>query len=81
MGVPPRRGRPPAGPNGQARVAMRHQISARISPETYAQLKALAALLGISQADVITRGFDALERSLGPEEQRLLAQMKTREGR
>ena len=58
---------------------MRHQISARLSDETYAQLKALSAALQVSQAEVITRGFDALERSLRPSEQQLVALLKKRE--
>ena len=57
---------------------MRHQISARVSDETHAQLKALAAVLRASQADVIARGFDALERSLDPAEQRLVAMLRQR---
>ena len=74
-----RRGRPPAGPSGQPRTKMRHQISARVSDETYAQLKALAAVLRISQAEVIARGFDALERSLGVAEQRVVTLLRKRE--
>ena len=58
---------------------MRHQISARLSEETYAQLKALTAVLQVSQADVIARGFDVLERSLRPSEQQLVALLKKRE--
>lgn len=58
---------------------MRHQISARLADDTYAQLKALAAALQISQADVIARGFDALERSLDPPTQRLVALLRKRE--
>ena len=57
---------------------MRHQISARISDETYAHLKALAAVLQVSQAEVITRGFAALERSLAPTEQKLVALLRKR---
>jgi hypothetical protein len=58
---------------------MRHQISARLSDETYAQLKALSAVLQASQAEVIARGFEALEQSLGDSEQRLIALLKKRE--
>jgi hypothetical protein len=75
------RGRPPAGPRGQPRAALRHQISARLADETYAQLKALAAVLQVSQAEVITRGFDALERSLDPSAQRLVSMLRRRDGR
>jgi hypothetical protein len=57
---------------------MRHQISARISEESYAQLKALSAVLRASQADVIARSFDALEQSLDTAEQRLVALLKQR---
>jgi predicted DNA-binding protein len=58
---------------------MRHQISARLSDETYAQLKALSAVLQASQAEVIARGFEALEQSLSDSEQQLLALLKKRE--
>ena len=74
-----RRGRPPAGPKGQARVRMRHQISARLPDDTYAQLKALAAVLRLSQADVIARGFEALERSLDSTERRLVGLLRKRQ--
>ena len=78
--APRRKGRPPAGPNGQARVSLRHQISARLSSETYAQLKALSAVLQISQADVIARGFDALQASLTASERRLVTLLRKRDG-
>ncbi len=58
---------------------MRHQISARLSDETYAQLKALSAVLEASQAEVIARGFEALEQSLSDSEQQLVALLKKRE--
>jgi hypothetical protein len=58
---------------------MRHQISARLSDDTYAQLKALTAVLRASQADVIARGFDALEQSLGDAEQRLVTLLRNRD--
>jgi predicted DNA-binding protein len=58
---------------------MRHQISARLSDETYAQLKALSAVLQASQAEVIARGFEALEQSLSDSEQQLVALLKKRE--
>jgi hypothetical protein len=73
------RGRPPAGPKGQTRRSMRHQISARLSDDTYAQLKALTAVLRASQADVIALGFDALERSLGEGEQKLVSLLRKRD--
>jgi hypothetical protein len=58
---------------------MRHQISARLSDETYAQLRALTAVLQVSQAEVIAKGFEALEQSLPAAEQRLVGLMKKRE--
>ena len=71
-----RRGRPPAGPQGQRRVSMR-QISARLPDDAHAQLKALSAVLGVSQADVITRALAALDASL-PEPQRLAVALRRR---
>lgn len=56
------------------------QISARLSDETYAQLKALTIVLQVSQADAIARAVDELERSLGENEQRLVALLRKREG-
>jgi hypothetical protein len=55
---------------------MRRQISARLSDETYAQLKALTAVLRVSQAEVIARGFDALEQALDPNQQRTVDALK-----
>ena len=75
------RGRPPAGPKGQARRSMRHQISARLSDDTYAQLKALTVVLQASQADVIARGFDALEQSLSDGEQKLVSLLRRRDSK
>ena len=71
-----RRGRPPAGPQGQRRVSMR-QISARLPDDAHAQLKALSAVLGVSQADVITRALAALDASL-PEPQRRAVALRRR---
>lgn len=59
---------------------MRHQISARLSATTYGQLRALGAVLQISQAEVITRAFDALEQSLSEPERRLVTMLRTRDG-
>jgi hypothetical protein len=73
-----RRGRPPAGPKGQTRTTMR-QISARISDDTYAQLKALAVVLQVSQADVIAKAVTTLEESLGDAELRLIRLLRKRE--
>jgi predicted negative regulator of RcsB-dependent stress response len=77
--VSKRRGRPPAGPKGQSRATMR-QISARIPDDTYAQLKALAVVLQISQADVIGKAVNALEQSLGDAELRLVRLLRKRDG-
>jgi hypothetical protein len=57
------------------------QISARIPDETYAQLKALTAVLQISQADVIGKAVDALERSLADAETRLVRLLRKRDPR
>jgi hypothetical protein len=54
------------------------QISARLPDESYAQLKALATVLQISQADVIARGIAALEQSLAETDQRLLSLLRKR---
>jgi hypothetical protein len=55
------------------------QISARLSQPSQAQLKALSAVLQVSQAEVITRSLEALERSLGTSEQRLVSMLKKRD--
>jgi predicted DNA-binding protein len=73
-----RRGRPPAGPKGQARVTMR-QISARLPDETCAQLKALSVVLQTSQADVIARAIAALEQALSETDQRLATLLRKRD--
>jgi hypothetical protein len=54
------------------------QISARLSDESYAQLKALTVILQTSQADVIARALQTFEHSLGDNEQRLLRLLRTR---
>ena len=46
---------------------MRHQVTARVPDDTYALLRALAAALHTSQADVIVRALDALTRTLPPD--------------
>ena len=43
---------------------MRRQIAARVPDVTYAQLRALAAVLGTSQADVLSHALTALEGTL-----------------
>jgi hypothetical protein len=55
------------------------QISARIPDDTYAQLKALTVVLQISQADVIGKAVEALERSLGDAEARLVRLLRKRD--
>jgi hypothetical protein len=72
------RGRPPAGPKGQARASMR-QISARLPDETCAQLKALSVVLQTSQADVIARAISALEQALSETDQRLATLLRKRD--
>ena len=72
------RGRPPAGPKGQARASMR-QISARLPDETCAQLKALSVVLQTSQADVIARAIAALEQALSETDQRLATLLRKRD--
>ena len=56
--------RPAAGHGGEQRSEMRHQVTARMSDADYALLRALAAALQTSQADVITRGLMALTETL-----------------
>jgi hypothetical protein len=53
---------------------MQHQIAARVPPDTYELLRALAGVLRTSQADVLTRALYALERTL-PTEQRKALQL------
>ena len=49
---------------------MRHQIAARVPGPTYESLRALASVLGASQADVLSRALDALAATLSPEQSR-----------
>jgi hypothetical protein len=49
------------------------QISARIPDDAHSQLKALSAVLGASQADVMTRALVALDASLPEPERRAVA--------
>jgi phosphoserine phosphatase len=60
-------GRPAAGPEGQKRTEMRHQITARIPDDKYALLRALAAALHTSQAEILVRGLAALTETLPPD--------------
>ena len=75
---PVHRGRPPAGRNGEPRSAMRHQITARVPDQTYAKLKALAALLQQSQAAVLELAMDALEGTLPAADRKILDALKRR---
>ena len=65
-------GRPAAGPGGEKRTEMRHQVTARIPDDTYALLRALAAALHTSQAEVVVRGLDALRQTLPPDVRRVV---------
>ncbi len=65
-----RRGRPPAGPGGQKRSEMRHQIAARVPADTYWALRALSTVLALSQADVLSHALDALAGGLTPAQKR-----------
>ena len=75
-----RKGRPPAGPGGAKRSEMRHQIAARVTDTTFRQLRALAAVLGTSQADVLARALKALQQTLPPDQQNVV-KLLTRRGR
>lgn len=57
---------------------MRHQITARVPDATYAQLRALAALLQRSQAAVLADAMDALEGTLSSSDRKLLGALKRR---
>lgn len=59
---------------------MPHQIGARVPEPTYRQLRALAAVLGTSQADVLTRALQALQRTL-PSDQQSVVKLLTRRTR
>jgi hypothetical protein len=76
-----RKGRPPAGPDGAKRSELRHQIGARVAEETFHQLRALAAVLGTSQAEVIARALDALQGTLPPDQQRVTKLLAKRASR
>jgi hypothetical protein len=70
MAKKPKRGRPAAGPRGEKRSEMRHQIAARVPSPTYHSLRALSSILDTSQADVLTRALDALAATLTPAQKR-----------
>ena len=81
MGRPPdprRKGRPPAGPGGAKRSELPHQIGARVAEPTYRQLRALTAVLGTSQADVLARALHALQQTLTPDQQSLVKMLTRR---
>jgi len=71
-------GRPAAGPLGAKRTEMRHQVTARIADEDYALLRALAAALHTSQADVVARALTALTQTL-PSDIRKVVQVLRRQ--
>jgi len=71
-----RPGRPPVGPGGQKRSTMRHQVTARIPEDDYRLLRALAAALQTSQAEVITRALAALTASLPIATQRVVRMLQ-----
>jgi hypothetical protein len=51
---------------------MRHQISARVPESDYRLLQALAAVLHVSQADILARGLGALFASLPAATQKIV---------
>jgi len=71
-------GRPAAGPGGQTRTEMRHQVTARIPDGPYALLRALSAALQLSQADVVVRALAALTDTL-PADVRKVVQVLSRQ--
>jgi hypothetical protein len=71
-------GRPAAGPGGQKRTEMRHQVTARIPDGSYALLRALSAAMQISQADVVVRALTALTDTL-PADVRKVVQVLQRQ--
>ena len=52
---------------------MRHQLTARITDEDYALLRALAAALNTSQADVVARAMAALLENLPADVRKVVA--------
>jgi hypothetical protein len=75
-----RRGRPPSGPGGAKRSEMPRQIGARVPESTYRQLRALTAVLATSQADVLGRALQALQKTL-PSDQQSVVKLLIRRGR
>ena len=73
-------GRPAAGPGGQKRTEMRHQVTARIPDDEYALLLALAAALQTSQAEVLVRGLTALTQTLPPDIRKVVTVLRRRDG-
>ena len=51
---------------------MRRQVSARLDDDTYLLLRALASLLGTSQADVLTQAIHHYARAQAPEDRKIL---------
>ena len=71
-------GRPAAGPGGQKRTEMRHQITARVPDDAYSLLHALGAALDTSQADVVVRGLTALRETLPTDVRRIVDALQRR---
>jgi hypothetical protein len=74
-------GRPAAGPGGQKRTEMRHQVTARIPDGPYALLRALSAALQLSQADVVVRALAALTDSLPADVRKVVQVLQRQHGR
>ena len=73
-------GRPAAGPGGEKRTEMRHQVTARIPDDTYALLRALAAALHTSQAEVVVQALHALQQTLPPDVRRVVTALQRQRG-
>lgn len=56
------------------------QISARVAPETYHLLNALTAVLDENQARVLELALVALEKTLTPDDRKLVASLVKRRG-
>lgn len=54
---------------------MRHQVTARIPEDDYRLLRALTAVLQLSQADVVTRGLTALLAGLPADTKRIVKKL------
>ena len=74
-------GRPAAGARGEKRSEMRHQVTARIADDDYALLRALAAALHTSQADVVVRAMAALKDTLPPDVRKVVQVLQRQQPR